>query len=82
MDESRGARGARDEVAARMSAGAAAREAPRARGTVVAVHGVWMRGNAMRVLRRRLEAEGYDVHVFSYPSISAGLRENARRLVA
>lgn len=50
------------------------------RASVVAVHGVWMRGAAMRVLRRRLEADGYDVYVFSYPSVSSNLVENAKRL--
>ena len=50
---------------------------PRSRTAVVVVHGVWMRGAAMRVLRRRLEANGFDVHVFSYPSVSADLAANA-----
>jgi pimeloyl-ACP methyl ester carboxylesterase len=43
---------------------------------------VWMRGTAMRVLRRRLEANGFDVHVFSYPSVSADLAANAASLAA
>jgi pimeloyl-ACP methyl ester carboxylesterase len=47
---------------------------------VVAVHGVWMRGTAMRVLKRRLEAEGYRVYVFTYPSVSSNLVDNSRRL--
>jgi pimeloyl-ACP methyl ester carboxylesterase len=53
-----------------------------ARIPVVAVHGVWMRGTAMRVLRRRLEASGFAVHVFSYPSVSADLTANATSLAA
>jgi pimeloyl-ACP methyl ester carboxylesterase len=52
------------------------------RTSVVAVHGVWMRGTAMRVLRRRLEASGFGVHVFSYPSVSADLAANAASLAA
>jgi pimeloyl-ACP methyl ester carboxylesterase len=52
----------------------------RTREAVVTVHGVWMRGSAMRFLRRRLEAEGYDVHVFSYPSVSANLATNGASL--
>jgi hypothetical protein len=34
----------------------------------------------MRFLRRRLEASGFDVHVFSYPSISADLAANGASL--
>ena len=33
-------------------------------------------------LRRRLEANGFDVHVFSYPSVSADLAANAASLAA
>jgi pimeloyl-ACP methyl ester carboxylesterase len=47
---------------------------------VVTVHGVWMRGNAMRTIRRRLVAHGYEVHAFSYPSIKEDLAANAARL--
>jgi pimeloyl-ACP methyl ester carboxylesterase len=61
------------------SSAAAARVA---RAPVVAVHGVWMRGASMRVLRRRLEAGGFDVHTFSYPSVSADLAANASSLAA
>jgi pimeloyl-ACP methyl ester carboxylesterase len=39
-----------------------------------------MRGGAMKVLRRRLAAQGYDVHVFSYPSVAVDLATNAVRL--
>ena len=52
----------------------------RRRAPVVVVHGLWMRGGAMRVLRRRLASRGFDVHVFSYPSIAADLATNAERL--
>jgi pimeloyl-ACP methyl ester carboxylesterase len=55
---------------------------PRTRTSVIVVHGVWMRGASMRVLRRRLEASGFDVHVFSYPSVSADLAANAAKLAA
>jgi pimeloyl-ACP methyl ester carboxylesterase len=54
----------------------------RTRTPVVVVHGVWMRGTSMRVLARRLEASGFDVHVFSYPSVRADLGANAASLAA
>jgi pimeloyl-ACP methyl ester carboxylesterase len=47
---------------------------------VVAVHGLWMRGIVMSVLRKRLAAQGYDVHAFSYPSVNGDLAANAARL--
>ena len=47
---------------------------------VVVVHGLWMRGGAMKVLRRRLASRGFDVHVFSYRSIAADLATNAAQL--
>jgi pimeloyl-ACP methyl ester carboxylesterase len=48
--------------------------------TVVLVHGLWMRGPAMIVMRRALERCGYTVHAFSYASVRCNLRENAKRL--
>ncbi|HQR47949.1 MAG TPA: alpha/beta hydrolase [Steroidobacteraceae bacterium] len=40
------------------------------RDPVVLVHGLWMRGNEMALLRRRLQRDhGFDVHVFSYPTL-------------
>jgi pimeloyl-ACP methyl ester carboxylesterase len=63
---------------ARDATSADAAQTPRV--PVVVVHGLWMRGGAMRVLRRRLAARGFDVHVFSYQSMAADLATNAARL--
>jgi pimeloyl-ACP methyl ester carboxylesterase len=52
------------------------------REAVVFVHGVWMSGLEMGLLRRRVAACGYAIHVFRYPSILATPAENARRLAA
>ena len=48
--------------------------------SVVTVHGLWMRGAAMRVLRRRLEPHGFSVHDFAYPSVTGSLEANAAAL--
>lgn len=55
---------------------------PEGRETVVLVHGLWMKGAEMALLRRRLRRAGYRVHQFSYRSVAHGLAENARRLDA
>ena len=47
---------------------------------VVSVHGLWMRGASMAVLRRRLEAHGFGFHDFSYSSVTASLATNAAAL--
>jgi pimeloyl-ACP methyl ester carboxylesterase len=40
------------------------------REPVVLVHGLWMNGSEMAPLKRRLRREhGFDVHVFSYPTL-------------
>jgi pimeloyl-ACP methyl ester carboxylesterase len=41
--------------------------------SIVTVHGLWMGGAAMGVLRRRLEPLGFTVHEFSYSSITCSL---------
>lgn len=48
--------------------------------TVVLVHGLWFNGWIMRMLARRLRRDGFDVHIFSYPTVSCDLRENAYAL--
>ena len=49
--------------------------------TVVCLHGVWMPGGIMMLVKRRLESEyQYRTHLFSYPSIRGTLDENARSL--
>jgi len=50
--------------------------------SVVTVHGLWMRGAAMGVLRRRLEPCGYTVHEFTYPSIKGSLADSTAALGA
>ncbi len=49
---------------------------------VVFVHGVWMTGAEMAVLRRRVRDCGFRVHQFRYPSLRKPPRENARALNA
>jgi pimeloyl-ACP methyl ester carboxylesterase len=48
--------------------------------SVVTVHGLWMRGASMRVLRRRLEPHGFHLHDFGYPSVTGSLNANAAAL--
>ena len=49
---------------------------------VVFVHGVWMTGAEMAVLRHRVRDCGYRVYQFRYPSLRKPPRENARALNA
>jgi pimeloyl-ACP methyl ester carboxylesterase len=52
-----------------------------ARDSVVLVHGLWMNGMEMSVLRRRLEHDhGFDAHVFSYPTLHGDAAEICRDL--
>jgi pimeloyl-ACP methyl ester carboxylesterase len=48
--------------------------------TVVFLHGIWMTGLDMTILRRRVRACGFATRQFSYPSVRAAPRENAARL--
>jgi pimeloyl-ACP methyl ester carboxylesterase len=48
--------------------------------TVVLVHGLWMRGFVMALMRHRIERCGYRVLSYSYPTIRLSLHENAARL--
>jgi pimeloyl-ACP methyl ester carboxylesterase len=48
--------------------------------TVVLVHGLWVHGVAMGLMRRRLARRGYRAHAYSYPSMRLTLAENAERL--
>ena len=43
--------------------------------SVVTVHGLWMRGNAMAVLQSRLAPRGFELHAFAYRSITSSLAE-------
>ena len=48
--------------------------------TVVTIHGLWMRAGAMIALQRRLEAHGFTVHGFGYPTVHPSLEANAKAL--
>ncbi len=52
------------------------------REAVVLVHGIWMVGWEMAILRRRLEACDYTCHQFRYHSVVYSPRYNAMRLAA
>ncbi len=48
---------------------------------LVLVHGLWMNGMELGVLRNRLQHEhGFDVHVFSYPTLHGDAVEICREL--
>lgn len=49
--------------------------------TVTLVHGLYMHGLAMLLLYRRLRRCGFHCRVFSYPSLTRSVSENAARLV-
>jgi pimeloyl-ACP methyl ester carboxylesterase len=51
-----------------------------AREAVVLVHGLWLYGWSLALQAYRLRRCGYDVHVFSWPTVRRGLRENAAAL--
>lgn len=48
--------------------------------TVVLVHGLWVHGIAMELLRRRVERGGFRAVAYSYPSMRLTLAQNAERL--
>lgn len=48
--------------------------------TVVLVHGLWVRGLVMELMRRRVARGGYRALTYSYPSMRLTLTENAERL--
>ncbi len=50
--------------------------------SIVLVHGLWMKGPEMFLLRRRLCKAGFHVYQFSYRSVARNLEENAARLNA
>ncbi|UCE88742.1 MAG: alpha/beta hydrolase [Pseudomonadota bacterium] len=52
------------------------------RETVVFLHGIWMTGIEMAVLRRRVQGCGYDCHQFCYHSVLRTPAQNAARLDA
>jgi pimeloyl-ACP methyl ester carboxylesterase len=50
--------------------------------SVVTVHGLWMRGASMALLRRRLEPQGFRIYEFTYRSVTRSLADNAAALAA
>jgi pimeloyl-ACP methyl ester carboxylesterase len=48
--------------------------------TVVLVHGLWVHGIVMELMRRRVARHGYHALAYSYPSMRLTLAENAERL--
>ena len=49
--------------------------------TVICIHGIWGQGLEMTLIKRRLEKEyGFQVLLFSYPSVRGTLDENAAKL--
>lgn len=50
------------------------------RPVVVLVHGLWMTGLDMTLLRIRLRQQGFSVKQFSYRAVRCDLRQNAERL--
>ena len=47
---------------------------------VVLVHGLWVHGAVMLLLKRRIARTGYRVLSYSYPTLRLSLTENAHRL--
>lgn len=45
------------------------------------MHGLWVHGVAMSLMRRRIAKCGYQVLAYSYPSVRLTLTENAERLL-
>ncbi len=48
--------------------------------TVILVHGLWVHGIAMSLMRRRIERGGWRAVSYSYPSVRLALSENVERL--
>jgi pimeloyl-ACP methyl ester carboxylesterase len=49
--------------------------------TVVLVHGLWVHGLVMELMRRRIARCGYRVHSYSYPSMRFTVDQNVERLL-
>lgn len=50
------------------------------RPTVILLHGLWMTGAEMLVLRNRLNAQGFDTRQFHYRMVTRSLDHNRRKL--
>lgn len=44
------------------------------------VHGLWLDGTELKPIAKRLEKNGYDILFFKYPTVRAGLLDNAENL--
>jgi pimeloyl-ACP methyl ester carboxylesterase len=51
-----------------------------AKDTVILVHGLWMTGTEMTLLKRRLSADGFHVIQFRYRMVTQSLDHNCERL--
>lgn len=49
--------------------------------TIMLVHGLWMSGFELRVLKYRLEAAGFRVVAYSYPTVSGSMSDHVRGLL-
>ena len=49
--------------------------------TIILVHGLWMSGFELRVLKHRLAGEGFRVVAYSYPTLSGGMSDHVRGLL-
>ncbi|AMN47790.1 hypothetical protein ACG33_11920 [Steroidobacter denitrificans] len=52
-----------------------------ARPLVILVHGLWMSGLELGIIKRRLEAGQLRAVIFSYPTLRGSMREHARSLL-
>ncbi len=50
------------------------------KATVVMVHGLWLDGTELKPLAKKLEKHGYHTLFFRYPTVRAGLLDNANSL--
>ncbi len=50
------------------------------REAVVLIHGLWLSGWSLALQARRLRRRGFDVHVFSWPTVRRDFRANADSL--
>ncbi|MEO8671018.1 MAG: alpha/beta fold hydrolase [Tahibacter sp.] len=48
---------------------------------VILLHGIWMRGFSLMLLRRRLAAAGFSTELFNYASLYSGPQRSCARLI-
>lgn len=63
-----------------MSSSASSKDSGAGRAAVIVVHGLWMPGTEMVLLRRRLKAAGLTPVLFRYKSVTRSLTDNAAAL--